>query len=127
MPSEACFLALIFLLSLPFVLLPSDKLYTPEQKARCVIWYIETQSPTQVGINFRREWGRNSQAPSDRAVKRWYQKFLNTGSVLRKKKEGNKQVTCELMKCQESTSQISDMSLRRKLWSEFSPSSEIRT
>jgi hypothetical protein len=76
--------------------MPSDKLYTPEQKARCVIWYIETgHSPKQVQINYRSDkigWGRHVVAPSSGTIVKWYQRFETTASLTRKKKEGNKWV-----------------------------------
>jgi hypothetical protein len=72
--------------------MPSDKLYTPQQKAKCVLWYASSGSPKEVQVSFRRECGRNAQAPGGEEIVRWYTKFLETGSVLRKKKQGNKWV-----------------------------------
>lgn len=72
--------------------MPSDTLYTPQQKARCVAWYAATQSQAQVQINFRREYGRNAQVPSSSGILNWYNKFLETGTLNRKKKDSNKWV-----------------------------------
>ena len=69
--------------------MPSDTLYTPQQKARCVAWYAATQSQAQVQINFRREYGRNAQVPSSSGILNWYNKFLETGTMSRKKKDSN--------------------------------------
>jgi len=75
--------------------MPSDKLYTPQQKANCVLWYHESKSPKDVGVKFRREYGRNAKTPSPSGIIGWYQKFKATGTVLRKKKQGTKYVLTE--------------------------------
>jgi hypothetical protein len=79
--------------------MPSDQLFTPEQKAKCVLWYHETKSPVEIGVKFRREWGRNAKAPSGKGIRTWYEKFIKTGTVLRKKTEGKKQVIAAYRLC----------------------------
>jgi hypothetical protein len=79
--------------------MPSDKLFTPQQKAKCVLWYHETKSPKDIGVKFRREWGRNAKVPSGKGIRTWYDKFISTGTVLRKKMEGKKQVISQFNDC----------------------------
>ena len=49
------------------------------EKAQCVLWYHETNSPITVQRNFRREYGRSP--PDVKSIKSWYKKFKETGSV----------------------------------------------
>ena len=70
--------------------MPSDNLYSLERKARCVLWYNETKSPKSVENRFITRWGRNVQVPSGKAMRRWFTKFIETGTVDRKKRENPK-------------------------------------
>ena len=49
------------------------------EKAQCVLWYHETNSPITVQRNFRRLYGGSP--PDVKSIKSWYQKFKETGSV----------------------------------------------
>ena len=51
---------------------------TPQEKAQCVSWFIETKSDLQTHCqrNFRTKYGRDP--PSIRA---WDKKFIETGTV----------------------------------------------
>ncbi|GBM82109.1 hypothetical protein AVEN_16186-1 [Araneus ventricosus] len=50
-----------------------------EQKAQCVLWFHETKSPINVQRAFRRCYGRKP--PDTKSIKRWNEKFEETGSV----------------------------------------------
>ncbi|GBN11174.1 hypothetical protein AVEN_184729-1 [Araneus ventricosus] len=50
-----------------------------EQKAQCVLSFHETKSSINVQRAFRRRYGRNH--PDTKSIKRWYEKFKETGSV----------------------------------------------
>ena len=55
---------------------------TPQEKAQCVSWFIETKSDTQVQRNFRTKYGKVPPARS--SIREWHKKFMDTGSVLHK-------------------------------------------
>lgn len=59
---------------------------TPQEKAQCVSWFIETKSDTQVQRNFRTKYGKVPPARS--SIREWHKKFMDTGSVLHKKGAG---------------------------------------
>ncbi|GBM91196.1 hypothetical protein AVEN_184532-1 [Araneus ventricosus] len=50
-----------------------------EQKAQCVLCFHGTKSPINVQRAFRCCYGRNP--PDTKSIKRWYEKFKETGSV----------------------------------------------
>ncbi|KFM60144.1 hypothetical protein X975_22189, partial [Stegodyphus mimosarum] len=66
---------------------------TPQQKAQCVIWLIETKSVVTVQRNFRRNYGVNP--PSDKPIREWFSAFKETGSVLKQKSPGGPSVSQE--------------------------------
>lgn len=66
---------------------------TPQQKAQCVIWLVETNSVTTVQRNFRREYGGN--VPDPKSIRKWLQQFKETGSVLKGKSPGRPTVSAE--------------------------------
>ncbi|GBM47326.1 hypothetical protein AVEN_7772-1 [Araneus ventricosus] len=57
----------------------SAEMASIEQKAQCVLWFQETKSPTNVQRAFRRCYGHNP--PDIKSIKRWYEKFKETGSL----------------------------------------------
>ncbi|GBL97025.1 hypothetical protein AVEN_254079-1 [Araneus ventricosus] len=57
-------------------------MWTPQEKAQCVAWFIETKSDTKVQRNFRNQYGR--EPPSRPTIPAWYMSFMETGSVLHK-------------------------------------------
>ena len=60
------------------------KMATPQEKAQCVSWFIETKLDLQTRRNFRTKYGRDpSSCPSIRA---WHKKFMETGTVFDKGK-----------------------------------------
>lgn len=50
-----------------------------QEKAQCVLWFHETKSPISVQRTFRTSYGRSP--PDVKSIKRWYEKFKETGSV----------------------------------------------
>jgi len=59
---------------------------TIQQKAQCVLWYHEMKSPTAVQRKFRSEFGEDP--PHTNSIKRWFKKFMETGSILDGKRSG---------------------------------------
>ena len=66
---------------------------TPQERAKCVVWYAETKSPIAVQRNFRRDFQRDP--PDVQTIKAWYDKFLATGSVNRQPGSGRKRTSDE--------------------------------
>ena len=60
---------------------------TIEEKAQCVLWYHKLKSPTAVQGKFRNEFGKD---PShiNSSIKRWFKNFMETGSILDRKRLG---------------------------------------
>jgi hypothetical protein len=54
---------------------------SPREKAQCVLWYAESKSVVSVQRNFRRVHRKD--APADKSVRKWYQQFQETGSVVK--------------------------------------------
>lgn len=59
---------------------------TPQQKAQCVIWLVQTESVITVQRNFRRQYG--GEPPSPKTIRHWLNSFKETGSVLKAKSPG---------------------------------------
>ena len=59
---------------------------TIQQKAQCVLWYNELKSPTAVQRKFRNEFGQ--ELPPTNSIKRWFKNFMETGSILDRKRLG---------------------------------------
>ena len=56
------------------------KMSTPQEKAQCVSWFIETKSDIQAQRNCRRKYGRKP--PARRTIRAWHKKFMEIDSVL---------------------------------------------
>ena len=56
---------------------------TPQEKAQCVPWFIETKSDLQTQRNFRTKYGRD---PS--SIRAWHKKFMKTRTVFDKGRNG---------------------------------------
>ena len=69
------------------------KMSTPQEKAQCVSWFIETKSVIQAQRNFTRKYGRKPPARS--TIRAWHEKFMETGSVLQRKGAGRPQISEE--------------------------------
>ena len=61
---------------------------TIQQKAQCqcVLWYHILKSPTAVQRKFRKGFGQDP--PHTNSVKRWFKNFMETGSILDRKRSG---------------------------------------
>ena len=55
------------------------KMTTPQKKAQCVSWFIETKSDVQTQRNYRSKYGRDP--PSRPSIRLWHKKFMETGTV----------------------------------------------
>ena len=62
------------------VLINLCKMATPQEKAHCVSWFIETKSDVQAQRKYRTKYGKDP--PSGPSIHRWQKKFIKTGSVL---------------------------------------------
>jgi hypothetical protein len=54
---------------------------SPQEKVQCVLWYAESKSVVTVQRNFRRAYRKD--APTDKSIRKWYQQFQETGSVVK--------------------------------------------
>ena len=52
---------------------------TPQEKAQCVSWFVETKSDVQTQQNYRSKYGRDP--PSRPSIRLWDKKFMETGTV----------------------------------------------
>ena len=59
---------------------------TIEQKAQCVLLYHKLKSPIAVQRKFRNEFGQDP--PHTNSIKRWFKNFIETGSILDRKRSG---------------------------------------
>jgi len=59
---------------------------TPQEKAQCVSWFIETKSDVQTQRNYRIKYGRDP--PSRPSIRALHKKFMETGTVLDKERSG---------------------------------------
>ena len=59
---------------------------TIQQKAQWVLWYHKLKSPTAVQREFRKEFRQYS--PHTNSIKRWFKNFMETGSILDRKRSG---------------------------------------
>lgn len=55
---------------------------TVQQKAQCVLWFAELKSIISVQRRFRETYP-GQKAPDDKAIRRWFNQFRDTGSVLK--------------------------------------------
>ena len=59
---------------------------TPQEKAQCVSWFIETKSDVQTQRNFKTKYGRHP--PSRPSIRAWHKKFMETGTIFHKERSG---------------------------------------
>lgn len=69
------------------------KMATPQEKAQCVSWFIETKSDRQTKRNYRTKYGRDP--PSRPSIRAWHKKFMETGTVLDKGRSGRPRTSNE--------------------------------
>ena len=66
---------------------------TPQEKAQCVSWFIETKSDVQTQRRYRTKYRKN--LPSRSSIRRWHKKFMETGSVLDAVRIGPPRISAE--------------------------------
>ena len=66
---------------------------TPQEKAHCVSWFIETKSDVQTQRRYRTKYGKNPLSRS--LIRRWHKKFMETGSVLDAVRIGRSRISAE--------------------------------
>lgn len=66
---------------------------TPQEKAQCTSWFIETKSDTQTQRKFKIKYGRHP--PSRVTIRAWHQKFMETGEVSDKHRAGRPRISEE--------------------------------
>ena len=62
------------------VLINPCQMATPQEKAQCVSWFIETKLDVQTQRKYRNKYERDP--PSRPSIHRWHKKFIKTRSVL---------------------------------------------
>ena len=68
---------------------------TIQQKPQCVLWYHKLKSPTAVQRKFRNEFGQDP--PHTNSIKRWFKNFMETGSILDRKRLGRPSIDEEIV------------------------------
>lgn len=66
---------------------------TPEQKAFCVLHFVEHESVVSVQQAFRRQFNNDPSSPN--SIRRWYQQFQTTGCLCKGKSAGRPCVSKE--------------------------------
>ena len=74
---------------------------TIQQKAQCVFWYHKLKSPTAVQRKSRNEFGQNP--PHTKSIKRWFKNFMETGSILDRKRSGRPSIDEETVDAERAT------------------------
>ena len=69
---------------------------TPQEKAQCVSWFIETKSDVQTQRRYRTKYGKDQ--PPRSSIRRWHKKFVETGSVLDTVRSGQPRTFVENIK-----------------------------
>ena len=87
------------------------KTSTPQEKAPCVPWFIETKSVIQAQRNFTRKYGRKPPARS--TIRAWHEKCMETGSVLHRKGAGRPQISKEIESVRVAYTRSPRKSIRR--------------
>ena len=68
---------------------------TPQEKAQCVSWFIETKSDVQIQRKYRTKYERD--LPSSPSIHRWHKKFIETGSMLDTVRNGRPRTSGEIV------------------------------
>ena len=69
---------------------------TPQKKAQCISWFIETKSDVQTQRNYRSKYGRDP--PSRPSIRLWHKKFMETGTVFDTRRSGRPRTSEENIK-----------------------------
>ena len=83
------------------------KVTTPQEKAQCVSWFIETKSDVQIQQNYRSKYGRD--LPSHPSIHLWHKKFMETGTVFDTRRSEQPGTSKENIKCVRQAFQCSPM------------------
>ena len=75
--------------------LKPHKMTTPQEKAQCVSWFIETKSDVQTQRNYRSKYGRDP--PSRPSIHLWHKKFMETGTVFDTRRSGRPRTSEETL------------------------------
>ena len=59
---------------------------TPQEKAQCVSWFVETKSDIQAQRNFIAKYAKR--APARQSIRNWHKQFVGTGTLLLKPRSG---------------------------------------
>ena len=62
-------------------------MFTIQRRAQCVLWYHELKSPAAAQLKFRKEFEKDLPG-----LKRWFEKFMGTGSVIDRKKSSRSRI-----------------------------------
>ena len=73
--------------------LKPHKMTTPQEKAQCVSWFIETKSDVQTQRNYRNKYGKDP--PSHPSIRLWHKKFMETGTMLNTRRSGRPRTSKE--------------------------------
>ena len=66
---------------------------TPQEKAQCVSWFIETKTDVQTQRRYRTKYGKHPLSRS--SIRRWHKKFMETGSVVDAVRTGRPRISAE--------------------------------
>ena len=72
-----------------------EKMWTPSQKAECIIWYHEDRKPKNVQIKFRKKYGRNAKSPDPKSIKLWSSSSRTLDPVFGRKEKEPQRSTAE--------------------------------
>ena len=61
-------------------------MFTSQEKAQCVFWFIETESDIQTQRNYTTKYAK--QAPARQSIRNWHNHFSKTGTMLHKPRSG---------------------------------------
>ena len=54
-------------------------MFTPQEKAECVSWFIKTKSDIRTRRNYTTKYAK--QAPARQSIRNWHKQFMETGTV----------------------------------------------
>ena len=70
---------------------------TPQEKAQCISWFIETKSDVQTQQRYRTKNGKDP--PSCSSIRRWHKNFTETELVLDAVRSGQPRTSAENIEC----------------------------
>ena len=98
---------------------------TPQEKAQCAYWFIETKPDVQTQGEYRTKYGKNP--PSRSSIRRWHKKFMETESVLDAVRTGRPRIYAEnIESVKQAFSRSSMKSIRTAVRQLELPSTTVR-